>query len=344
MGGAVVDHTKVIEIHELSKVYGKVVAVNALSLSIPTTSVFGIVGPEGAGKTTLLRILATLTKPTSGEVTVAGIAVTGNTMRIRRIVGYMPDSFGSYQDMTVAEYLSFFAACYGVPQSERASLISDLLQLVDLAHRRDDPVDRLTHGTRQRLSLARTLAHDPQVLLLDEPFRGIDPRAHVEMRELIRELRNMGKTVVVTTATLADLDGLCTHVAIMEQGHLIGTNTYAAVVARTPPHRTISVKFFGNVELAVSIAQTIGGTQEVFVVSTGEAPPEHGEPDDQQSAFTTLKELHIIFTGKYEDATELLRILMRSGVQVVSFSEQADEPGALLPHFTSGQSAPTTPA
>jgi ABC-2 type transport system ATP-binding protein len=251
----------------------------------------------------------------------------------------MPDSFGSYPEMTIGEYLSFFAACHGVPAADRPSLVTDLLQLVDLGHRRSEPVDRLTRGMKQRLSLARALAHDPQILLLDGPTRGVDPRAHVEMRELIKELRSMGKSIVLTSMTLADLDGLCTHVALLEQGRLVYAGTYADVVTHTHPHRTISVKFFGNTDLAINIARSVHGALEIRLVSTGEAEPDPDEPEELRSTFTVLKELHVVFGGSYSDATEFLRMLMRSGVQVVSFSEHADSPATLLPQL-SGDAPP----
>jgi ABC-2 type transport system ATP-binding protein len=178
----------IIETRDLVKKFGKFTAVNGLSLEVPAGSIYGFVGPNGAGKTTTMRMLTTLTRPTSGQAWVGGHSVTNEPRAVRRAIGYMPDEFGVYDDMRVWEYLDFFAACYDIPESERRRLIEDLLELVDLSHRRDDMVDKLSRGMKQRLSLARTLAHDPSVLILDEPASGLDPRARVEIRELLVEL------------------------------------------------------------------------------------------------------------------------------------------------------------
>jgi len=183
-----------VEIHDLVKRYGDLTALKGLNLTVEEGAVFGFVGPNGAGKTTTMRILATLLAPTSGEARVAGHSVTEDRRAVRRAIGYMPDFFGVYGDMKVWEYLDFFAACYEIPVARRGPLVDDLLALVDLAHRADDYVDSLSRGMKQRLCLARTLAHDPQLLILDEPASGLDPRARIEIRELLRELQAMGKT------------------------------------------------------------------------------------------------------------------------------------------------------
>ena len=183
----------IIETRDLVKKFGKFTAVNGLSLEVPAGSIYGFVGPNGAGKTTTMRMLTTLTRPTSGQAWVGGHSVSNEPRAVRRAIGYMPDEFGVYDDMRVWEYLDFFAACYDIPESERRRLIEDLLELVDLTHRRDDMVDKLSRGMKQRLSLARTLAHDPSVLILDEPASGLDPRARVEIRELLVELAQDGQ-------------------------------------------------------------------------------------------------------------------------------------------------------
>lgn len=211
----------IIETKDLKKRYGKFDAVNGLSLEVPAGSIYGFVGPNGAGKTTTMRMLTTLTRPTAGQAWVAGHSVTQEPRAVRRAIGYMPDEFGVYDDMRVWEYLDFFAACYDIPESNRRRLIDDLLELVDLSHRRDDMVDKLSRGMKQRLSLARTLAHDPSILILDEPASGLDPRARVEIRELLVELSKMGKTIFFSSHILADVSEICTHIGIIEAGQMV---------------------------------------------------------------------------------------------------------------------------
>lgn len=321
-----------IETFELTRQYGRHTAVDQVNLTIAAGAICGLVGPNGAGKTTLLRVLATLIPPTGGDASIAGISITGNRHRVRRVVGYMPETFGAYADMTVAEYLRFFAACYGVPRAEHPSLVNDLLQLVDLAHRRDDSVGRLTRGMKQRLSLARTLAHDPQVLLLDEPLSGADPRARVEMRELIKELRSMGKTIMLTAPVLADLENLATHAAVMVEGRISPVGTYEGIRERIHAQRVISVKFFGNIDLARDIIAGVEGVLDVRLVSSGVAEPADPAGDVPAAIVTVLKELRVTFDGVYNDASEMLRLLMRSGVQVVSFGESIEAPFPSPPH------------
>ena len=211
----------IIETHDIKKKFGNFEAVRGMTLAVPRGSIYGFVGPNGAGKTTTMRVLTTLTKPDSGTATVAGYDVLKDRRAVRRAIGYMPDEFGVYEDLRVWEYLDFFAACYEIPESDRKQLVGDLLDLVDLSHRREDLVDKLSRGMKQRLSLARTLAHDPQVLILDEPASGLDPRARVEIRELLAELARMGKTIFFSTHILADVEDICSHIGIVEAGQVL---------------------------------------------------------------------------------------------------------------------------
>jgi ABC-2 type transport system ATP-binding protein len=208
----------IVEINGLSKKYGQLTALDNLHLNIEEGAVFGFLGPNGAGKTTTMRILTTLLKPTAGDAHIAGYSVRKNPNDVRRVIGYMPDFFGVYDDMKVWEYLDFFAACYNVPANVRQGMIGDLLALVDLGHKRDAYVESLSRGMKQRLCLARTLAHDPQILILDEPASGLDPRARIEMRELLRELKQMGKTIFFSSHILSEVADICTSIGIMEAG------------------------------------------------------------------------------------------------------------------------------
>jgi ABC-2 type transport system ATP-binding protein len=322
----------IIETYDLSKSYGRQMALDLVNFAVSPGAILGVVGPKGAGKTTLLRILATLAVPTAGDALIAGNSVTGSPSRIRRIIGYMPYHFGIYPDMTVDEYLRFFAESYSVPRSEQTQLIADLLALTDLSHHRTQLLDQLSRGMRNRLNLARALAHDPQVLLMDEPFTHADPRSHAEMRELIKELRNMGKTVLLTAPVVADIAQLCTDIMILEQGHVILSGAYSTVYPRLHHHRVIVLKFFGNAALALTILRRYHGVRNVSTMAPDRtarnSPPTQGP---SPSTFTTvLKEIHITYDGNYQDASDMLNTLMRSGVQVVSFNEQDDTAQTLL--------------
>lgn len=304
-----------VEIQELSKSYGRRTALDKVSLSVSQGAIFGLVGPRGAGKTTLLKILATLAAPSAGDAFVAGLSVVNEPLRVRRQVGYLPSDFGVYPDQTCAEYIAFFAACYGVPPKERATLAADLLQLVDLYHRKDTPADRLTPAMRHRLGIARVLAHDPRVLLLDEPLARLDPRARVEARALLKELSSMGKTVLLTVPNLAEVQDLCTHAALLQAGRIAQTGPLQDILAATPPYRTIAVKFLGDARLAMNLIKAAHGVVDVQPF----APPPASS--DALAGVALLKELRVTFDGAYADASALLRALMHSGVQVVSFAE-----------------------
>ena len=227
----------IIEIQGLTKKYGDLTALHDLSLNIEEGEVFGFIGPNGAGKTTTMRILTTLLKPTGGKAWVAGESVIDNPRAVRRNIGYMPDFFGVYDDMKVWEYLDFFAACYDIPPATRLGMIDDLLALVDLGHKKDAFVDSLSRGMKQRLCLARTLAHDPQVLILDEPASGLDPRARIEMRELLRELKLMGKTIFFSSHILSEVADICTSIAILEAGGLVAYGDMAEMKRQLRAHR-----------------------------------------------------------------------------------------------------------
>jgi ABC-2 type transport system ATP-binding protein len=222
----------VIKTVNLTKRYGTLVALSNLNLEINEGDCFGFIGPNGAGKTTTIKILATLLQPTWGEARVCDFVVGYQSRSIRPLIGYVPDYFGAYEDMVVQEYLEFFAAAYNINGAQRTKIVNDVLELTDLAYKRDAHVDGLSRGMKQRLSIARVLVHDPKVLLLDEPAGNLDPRARIEMRELLKELRRMGKTIVISSHILPELADLCNTVGIIERGELLYSGPVADIVRR----------------------------------------------------------------------------------------------------------------
>lgn len=227
-----------IETRQLTKRYGDLIAVNHIDLKLQEGDVFGFIGPNGSGKTTTMRMLATLLQPDYGEAYVCGKSIYTHQAEIRRLVGFMPDFFGVYEDMTVVEYLEFFAAAYRVPQHVRRKVVEDKLELVDMSFKRDAMVNQLSRGQTQRVGLARVLLHEPQVLLLDEPASGLDPRARIEIRNLLKRLGELKKTVIVSSHILPELADVCTRVGMIEKGHLI-VDGYVDEVMRKARNRIL---------------------------------------------------------------------------------------------------------
>jgi ABC-2 type transport system ATP-binding protein len=236
-----------------------------LNLKIGAGEMFGFIGPNGAGKSTTIRFLATLLKPTSGEGIVNGHRVSRDPLAVRRSVGYMPDTFGVYDGMKVWEFLDFFAVAYQIPRSRRKQVISDVLDLLDLTVKREDFVNSLSRGMKQRLCLAKTLVHDPPVLILDEPASGLDPRARIEVKALLKELRQMGKTILISSHILTELADCCTSIGIIERGKLLMQGTIEEVYRRIHRNRIIQIKFLDKMEVGVSIIRSLPETQDVRV-------------------------------------------------------------------------------
>ena len=220
-----------IRTENLTKTYAGVEALRGIDLQVEEGDLYGFIGPNGAGKTTAIRILTTLLEPTAGEAWIDNHSVWKEKRKIRGLIGYMPDSFGVYRDMTVTEYMHFFAAAYGIPSRERKSLVGGLLELTDLTYKESALIDTLSRGMQQRLGLARTLVHDPKVLILDEPASGLDPRARIEIREILRELRRMGKTILLSSHILSELEEVCTRVGILERGQLVAQGTLDEIMS-----------------------------------------------------------------------------------------------------------------
>jgi ABC-2 type transport system ATP-binding protein len=238
----------------LTKAYGPLFAVNGLDLKVPAGAVFGLIGPNGAGKTTTMSILASLLTPTAGHALVAGFDPVTQAREVRRRVGYMPDVVGVYDNLRVDEYLHFFAGAYKVPRASWPALVDGLLELVDLTTKREAMVNDLSRGMKQRLSLARALVHDPQVLILDEPASGLDPRARIDLRALITELQAMGKTILISSHILPELQEVCSHVAIIEAGRLLAHGEPRTILDRLGHGRTIVVRFSGGEERTYTVA------------------------------------------------------------------------------------------
>ena len=317
----------IIETRGLTKQYGRLMAVDGLDFTVEQGTVFGFVGPNGAGKTTTMRILATLLRPTAGEAWVAGYSVLDQRRDVRRAIGYMPDFFGVYGDMKVWEYLDFFAACYEIPPDTRRRLTDDLLELVDLAHRRDDYVDALSRGMKQRLCLARALAHDPQVLILDEPASGLDPRARIEIRELLRELHAMGKTIFVSSHILSEIEEVCTHIGIIEAGHLVALGTLEEMRRRVQVHRVVKIGLAREgLDEPGRVVQDalvwLAGQPEVTAV---EPVVGNGEGD-----------LQVTFAGDDEMMSRMLGELVGAGFPVTLFREETGDLEDVFMRLTNG--------
>ena len=253
----------IVETVSLTKKYGKLVALDNLELSIEDGECFGYIGPNGAGKTTTIKILATLLRPTWGEARVCGHVVGFESRKIRPLIGYVPDFFGAYEDMAVQEYLEFFASAYNITGKKRTRVVGDVLELTDLVGTRDSLVDSLSRGMQQRLSIARVLLHDPKVLLLDEPASGLDPRARIEIRELLKELRQMGKTIIISSHILHELAELCTHVGIIEQGKLLFHGPIEEIIERVKRGTRVHVRVSDQQDLAALLLQRTKGIKSV---------------------------------------------------------------------------------
>lgn len=245
-----------IKTHGLTKTYGDTLALRQVDINIDEGDIYGYIGPNGAGKTTTLRILATLLEPTAGSAEVCGFTVGKDNRKIRPLIGYMPDYFGVYEGMRVDEYLEFFAAAYRIKGQKRKRIVDDVLELTELGGKRAVMAESLSRGMKQRLGLARALVHDPKVLILDEPASGLDPRARVEIRMLLRELQKMGKTILISSHILSELEELCNKVGIIEQGRLLFSGSVEEVRRRIRATASVEVSVRGeNEKAALALAE-----------------------------------------------------------------------------------------
>ena len=299
-----------IEIKKLTKNFGNLVAVSHLDLQIGAGDIFGFIGPNGAGKTTTMRILVTLLEPTSGEAFIDGLDVRKKGKEVRRRVGYMPDFMGVYDDLKVFEYLEFFAAAFGIEYAKRKSIVDGVLELTDLVSKQEALVDSLSRGMQQRLGLARVLIHDPKVLILDEPASGLDPRARIEMRELLRELKHMGKTIMISSHILSELEEICDRIGIVEHGQLVFSGTLEEIRPKLGIQSKIRVRVLGSEARAMELLSVLPQVQSIEVI--GAQSPSAGLSGEGSGStlLVTLKE------GQSSDGI-IARTLVHGGVDLV---------------------------
>jgi ABC-2 type transport system ATP-binding protein len=310
--------TEIVRTEGLVKRYDGTLAIAGVDLAVAAGEIFGLVGPNGAGKSTTLKILATLLMPSAGHAEIAGWSVTRNPDQVRRVLGFMPDSFGVYDDMKVWEYLDFFARCYGIGPAGRRRMIGDLLELVDLADKREAYVQTLSRGMQQRLCLAHALVHDPDVLLLDEPASGLDPRARVELRELLRELRSLGKTILISSHILPELEELCTSVAIIDRGTVLAQGRVTDIERRLRFGAVLRVRLLGEHD-------ELEGHRLRFAA----------DPDVATAVILEDGTIELGFRGDDAASARLLAQSVAAGMPIVSFARAASDLEELFLQVTS---------
>lgn len=307
-----------VQIKNLRVSYGSLKAVRGISFEIPEGEVFGFIGPNGAGKSTTIKVLATLIRPNAGIVKIGGISVPEHPMKIRRIIGYMPDYFGTYEDLTSAEYLHFFAAAYQIPRAARERTIADVLNLTDLSHKADAAVDSLSRGMKQRLGLARVLLHDPSLLLLDEPASGLDPRARIEVRELLKALKAMGKTIIISSHILHELAQFCTRIGIVEAGKLVAEGSLDEIYSQLGLLQIIHVQVLNLDETLLKTIEQLAGVEHV----------------DRQADRLAIR-MRATETG----AEVLLEEMMKVGCRIRMFQPEAMDMETAFMKLTEGKTA-----
>jgi len=304
------------EILELHKNYGKFTALDSLSMNITENSIFGFVGPNGAGKTTTMKIMAGLLKADSGSIYINGEDILKNPKRIRDKIGYMPDFFGVYDDLKVSEYMDFYAGTYYIPYAERDALIDNLLEIVDLSDKKETYVDSLSRGMKQRLCLARSLVHDPNLIILDEPASGLDPRARVEMKEVLKQLKEMGKTIIVSSHILPELAEMCSEIGIMDKGRLVTQGTVNEIMNKLHKKRVVKVKINSAKEVLIKLLKEQTCVKEIT---------------------ENADNVEFVFEGKDSDLTDILRNIVMNGIPIYSFSENEGNLEEIFMTVTGGE-------
>jgi len=299
-----------IETTNLTKRYGELVALDNLNLSIGEGDCFGFIGPNGAGKTTTIKVLATLLKPSSGQAQVAGLTIGYQNRQIRPLIGYVPDFMGAYEDMVVNEYLEFFAAAYNINGQQRRKVVSDVLELTDLSYKATAEVNSLSRGMQQRLSIARVLLHDPRLLLLDEPASGLDPRARIEIRELLKELKRMGKTILISSHILHELAELCNHVGVIERGQLLFSGSVDEILRRARVGHVLHVGVTERTRDAALLLKKMPGVTKVALTEA-----ENGE---------ARQLIHVSFDiSQGHSPSDIPNYLVNHGYRITLFTEEA---------------------
>ena len=339
-----------VEIKHLRKEYHAdgedKVAVADLCLELERGDIFGFIGPNGAGKTTTLKMLCGLIMPSAGTALVDGIDVVRNPEQIRSIVGYMPDVYGVYDDIKVWEYLDFFAAAYRIPRAKRAAIIDDVLALTDLTEKKQAYVSKLSRGMQQRLCLSKVLVHDPKVMLLDEPASGLDPRARIEIRELLKELQSMGKTIIVSSHILPEMEEFCNKIGIIERGELIVAGDVNTIARQVRGQHTIDIGVVEEMERAEAILLSMTDLIREVRVTTGlrEIP---NQPEEERRTLTLQRVqqsgrggvIQIGYVGEVDEEYKVLAALVQAGIKVRAFHTPETDLEDVFLRVTKGQVA-----
>ncbi|HPO92366.1 MAG TPA: ABC transporter ATP-binding protein [Phycisphaerales bacterium] len=307
-----------IETINLTKRYGDLVALDSLNLALEAGDCFGFIGPNGAGKTTTIKILATLLKPSSGQAMIDGLTVGYQNRLIRPLIGYVPDFMGAYEDMVVTEYLEFFAACYNIHGTQRKKVVGDVLDLTDLNYKATAEVNSLSRGMQQRLSIARVLLHDPKVLLMDEPASGLDPRARIEIRELLKELKRMGKTIIISSHILPELAELCNTVGIIERGKLLFSGSVDEALRRARVGQTVHVQVADRTMAAAQLLQKLPGIAKVTIMDDTSSRSDKASGDG--------KIIQLAFDPEAKGGagvSDIPNVLVNNSFRLLSFSEES---------------------
>ncbi len=309
-----------LEIKNLTKQYGKFTALNNLNLEIRKGQIFGFVGPNGAGKTTTMRIIAGLLKADSGTVFVGGVDARHNPRGLKSKIGYMPDFFGVYDNLKALEYMEFYASIYGINGRKAKKLCLELMELVRLSEQADSYVDEMSRGMKQRLCLARSLVHDPELLILDEPASGLDPRARFEMKEILKELHNRGKTILISSHILPELAQMCSNIGIIEKGRMVVNGTVEEILSARGTASPIIMKFTAGQESAVEVLKQNSLVQNIIIRENS---------------------ISILFKGNEEEEANLLAVLIQNGARLSSFVREESSLESLFLQITEREEAGT---